>query len=505
MKGFRQNVHDVEALLSTPRNKPFSFARLASIAATGGLLLAGYHYRIVGNNSFGGLESVPNGLAVADFQKCAIDNLLNTGLPFLENALPITLLDFEERRDRLANALVAEGADAFVIEPGYTFKYYGNVSQPEWEVWEPEERPFLMVVRPHQDEESGNITANTTFLCPSFEAERARLLGMPFANPIRIVPWEEHWNPYTTLQQSGVFGDLDRVPRLMVDEEMRDFIQRGLATAGFDVIGLQGRVEQVRQSKSEKEVEILRAVNTGTVEAVRQVRKCVVIHSCWWRQLLIVITGLYPGLTESDIAEALNNALRAAGMEPFFDIVLFDENASNPHGGTNGSKVLEPETFVLIDVGAHLYGYSSDICRTFFPPFLEKPAPGKQLSPRMEEKLKVWDVVFEAQTRSIDQMRENYTAASVDIAAREVINTAGYEGTFTHRVGHGIGIKAHESPYLHKGNVETLLKTGMTFTSEPGVYLVDKFGVRHEDILLVRGDGEPELLTGKRAVGPWEP
>lgn len=293
MKGFRQDVHDVEARLSTPRNRPFSLARLASIAATGGLLLAGYHYSLVGNNGFGGLPSALHRSAVADFQKCAIDNLLNTGLPFLENVSPITLTDFEERRDRLANALVAERADAFVVEPGYTFKYYGNVSQPEWEVWEvcclnmiehpesmtdivaqPEERPFLMVVRPQQDEESGKITANTTFLCPSFEAERARLLGMPFAKPIQIVRWEEHWNPYTTLQQSGVFGDLYRVPRLMVDEEMRDFIQRGLATAGFDVVGLQGRVEEVRQSKSEKEVEILRAVNTGTVEAVRQVRKC---------------------------------------------------------------------------------------------------------------------------------------------------------------------------------------------------------------------------------------
>ncbi|CAG8121985.1 unnamed protein product [Penicillium olsonii] len=423
---------------------------------------------------------------VENLQQCAIDNLLGTGLPFLEKASPISLVDFEERRDRLANALVAEGVDAFVVEPGYTFKYYGNVSQPEWEVWEPEERPFLMVVHPQQDDQ-GIVTANTTFLCPSFEAERARLLGMPFDGPIQIVPWEEHWDPYATLQQANVFN-LQRPPRLMVDEEMRDFIQRGLSTAGFEVVGLKGQVEEVRQIKSASEIEILRAVNTGTVEAVRQIRKC-----------------LSPGLTESDIALALDNALRAAGMEPFFDIVLFDENASNPHGGTNGSKVLEPETFVLIDVGAHLYGYSSDICRTFFPPFLEKPSEGDSLSPRMEEKLKVWDIVFEAQTNSIHQMRENATAASVDIAAREVITEAGYGEAFTHRVGHGIGIKAHESPYLNQGNVKSLLKTGMTFTSEPGVYLVDNFGVRHEDVLLVQGDEEPILLTGTRAGGPWDP
>ncbi|KAH8426930.1 uncharacterized protein LDX57_004653 [Aspergillus melleus] len=422
-----------------------------------------------------------------EFQQCSIKSFHDTGLEFLETAVPIALEDFEERRNRLARALVADGADAFVVEPGYTFKYFANVSQPEWEVWEPEERPFLMVVQPYRHS-SGQVTAKTSFLCPSFEAERARLLGMPFSKPLDVVPWEEHWNPYETLKRSNIFSGLERVPRLMVDEEMRDFIQRGLGDNGFQVIGLQGEVERVRQIKSDKEVGILQAVNTGTVEAVRQMRKC-----------------LYPGLTENEIAEVLDNTLRSAGLEPFFDIVLFDENASNPHGGTNGTKVLEAETLVLIDVGAHLLGYSSDICRTFFPPFLEKPSKNGPVPPNLEEKLKVWDIVLEAQVQSSHHFRENSTAASVDIAARSVISDAGYGDAFTHRVGHGIGIKAHESPYLNKGNSGILLKAGMTFTSEPGIYLVDKFGVRHEDIFLVQENGEPVLLTGTQAQGPWDP
>ncbi|GKZ23897.1 hypothetical protein AbraIFM66951_010429 [Aspergillus brasiliensis] len=447
------------------------------------------------------------------FEKCSIENLRETGYYFLDTAAPITVEEFDERRNRLARALIADGADAFVVEPGYTFKYYANVSQPEWEVWEPEERPFLMVVQPYRHS-SGLVTAKTTFLAPSFEAERARLLNMPFLEPIEIIPWEEHWDPYDTLKKSVIFSALDRTPRLMVDEEMRDFIQRGLGHSGFDIVGLMGEVERVRQIKSDSEVGILRAVNTGTVEAVRQMRKC-----------------LYPGLTESEIATVLDNTLRSAGLEPFFDIVLFDENAANPHGGTNGSKVLEPETFVLIDVGAHLLGYSSDICRTFFPPFLDPPTPHMPVPARLREKLDVWDIVFEAQTQSIGQFQVNASAASVDIAARKVITDGGYGEAFTHRVGHGIGIKgelpgsvwgkevcsvgqthadvsnyqAHESPYLNKGNHATLLQAGMTFTSEPGVYLVDRFGVRHEDIFLVREDGEAELLTGRRAQGPWDP
>ena len=102
-------------------------------------------------------------------------------------------------------------------------------------------------------------------------------------------------------------------------------------------------------------------------------------------------------------------------------------------------------------------------------------------------------------------LHQGNSAASVDIAARKVITDAGYGEAFTHRVGHGIGIKAHESPYLNKGNVNVTMRAGMTFTSEPGIYLVDKFGVRHEDILLVKENGEPEILTGTRAVGPWDP
>ena len=437
------------------------------------------------------LERIPERLE--QFQNCSICNLArDTNFDFLLTAHPLSLSEFVSRRDRLARALVADGLDAFLVEPGYTFSYYGNITQKDWEVWEPEERPFLMVVQPNVV--SGKVTATTNFLVPSFEAERARLLRMPFQDPIETVTYEEHWNPYTTLLDSTVFASLTEQglqPKIMVDDEMRDFISRGLAENGFDVVGLGGKVERVRQTKSEAEIGILRAVNTGTVESLRAMRQC-----------------LIPGLTEDDVMAVLDNTMRSAGLDPFFDIVLFDEDASNPHGGTDGSKKLDKETMVLIDVGAHLYGYSSDICRSFFPPFLPQPTSDDELesiSEIMKEELKVWDIVFEAQTASLDAMHENSTAAAVDIAARNIISKAGYGEAFTHRVGHGIGIKAHESPYLNKGNVNTTLKAGMTFTSEPGIYLVDKFGVRHEDVLMIKENGLPDILTGQRAMDAWNP
>lgn len=236
--------------------------------------------------------------------------------------------------------------------------------------------------------------------------------------------------------------------------------------------------------------------------------------------------GLVPGVTEDEVTAILDNTMSAIGFEPFFDIVLFEEDGALPHGGfVTGGKVLTEDTMVVIDVGAHYLGYSSDICRSFFippteanglqsfilewTPFSKSVAPSDLATASSDslhaEKVKVWEIVLEAQTQSAKNFKPNTTAASVDIAARKVITDAGYGEYFTHRVGHGIGIKAHESPYLNKGNTGTLLRAGMTFTSEPGIYVLGKFGVRHEDIYLVKEDGEAELLTGRRAMSPWDP
>jgi hypothetical protein len=189
------------------------------------------------------------------------------------------------------------------------------------EVWEPEERPFLMIIQPSLSPSNGEITARTSFLVPHFEVERAKLLGMPFTDELIFIPWEEHWNPYSTLLSSWSYPPSPSPspfpstnsnfkkrpnPKVMVDDEMRDFIQRGLSSTGFSVVGLGGEVEKVKQIKTKREIEILRAVNTGTVEAVRAMRGC-----------------MYPGLREVEVAGVLDETLRAGGLEPFFDIVLF--------------------------------------------------------------------------------------------------------------------------------------------------------------------------------------
>lgn len=308
-----------------------------------------------------------------------------------------------------------------------------------------------MLILPETNSTTGAVQAKTAFLSPHFEEGRVRMLGIPSRDAeLDIVVWEEHWNPYTTLLDSHLFAGSAQdqsPPTLMVDEEIRDYIVRGLDAAGFRTAGLDAAAELVRQRKTPAEVALLRAVNAGTVEAVRAMRPCLV-----------------PGLTEDEVTGILDGALLSVGFGLFFDIVLFEEHGALPHGGfVTGGKRLTHETMVVIDVGAHYLGYSSDICRSFF---IDPPAPRRACgmlerlkglfgfgtdpaslewapsNPELHaEKLHVWDVVLDAQTAAANAFRPNGTAASVDIAARTVIEDAGYGYGFTHRLGHGIGIK----------------------------------------------------------------
>lgn len=302
-----------------------------------------------------------------------------------------------------------------------------------------------MLVLP-QTSSSGEVTAKTAFLSPHFEEGRVRMLGIPSRDEdLDIVIWEEHWNPYDTLLKSRLFDG--HKAKVMVDEEMRDYIVRGLGSVGFETVGLNPEVELVRQQKTPAEVELLRAVNTGTVVAVRAMRPCLV-----------------PGLTEDEVTEILNGALLSIDFQLFFNIVLFEEHGALPHGGfVTGWKKLTTESMVVIDVGAHFLGYSSDICRSFFidPPKIESRSiigmllgllrksstmhTSEMTTELRAEKFKVWDVVLEAQTAAAAAFKPNNTAASVDIAARTVIEDAGYGYGFTHRLGHGIGIKGEFS------------------------------------------------------------
>jgi Xaa-Pro dipeptidase len=190
------------------------------------------------------------------------------------------------------------------------------------------------------------------------------------------------------------------------------------------------------------------------------------------------------GMTERELASELTLQMLRAGSDtelPFPPIVASGPNSAVPHA-VPGDRSLQPRDFLILDWGAAVEGYVSDVTRTF--------AIG-EIDPELG---RVHEIVQQANAAGRWAVRPEGTCAQVDQAARAVIEAAGYGERFVHRIGHGIGLEAHEPPYLHKDNGQFLIP-GMTFTVEPGIYLPDRGGARIEDNLAVTSEGA-ECLTG---------
>jgi Xaa-Pro aminopeptidase len=278
------------------------------------------------------------------FLDCSIDNYRSTGFPFLKWAEPLSTEAFVQRRNKVAEALYSQGLDAFVAETEYPMRYYANFS------WSLSERPMLMVVQPVMNTTDNTVYANTTFLVAAFEAGRLNLLDTAMGSPLSTMVWQEHWDPYATLSHSHIFASTES-PKIMVEAEMRDFVSRSLGAAGFNVIGYGGEVEAVRQIKTKQEVEIMRAVNTGTVSAIREMRKCMLSFSYLFILMADTHAGLVPGLKGHEIQTVLQKTLLQAFTKSAFAIVAIGPQASSPHGGFGGEAELTEDDFILIDVG----------------------------------------------------------------------------------------------------------------------------------------------------------
>jgi Xaa-Pro dipeptidase len=142
---------------------------------------------------------------------------------------------------------------------------------------------------------------------------------------------------------------------------------------------------------------------------------------------------------------------------------------------------------LVIDWGAFFNGYTSDLTRTFAIGIIEP------------EFSRIARIVVEANTAGRAAVRPGVHASEVDLAARSVIEKAGYGRYFTHRTGHGLGMEGHEAPYIRDGN-PLILEPGMTFTIEPGIYLPGRGGVRVEDDVVVTSKGGESLSNMPREL-----
>lgn len=231
---------------------------------------------------------------------------------------------------------------------------------------------------------------------------------------------------------------------------------------GIEWVPLQHGVEPWRSVKSGDEVEAIRAAAAITDHVMNQVPALVQV-----------------GMSERALAWELEKALRDNGADGMaFDILVASgANAAKPHHHPGG-RTLQVGDTLIVDMGAKLNGYHSDLTRSFHI--------GSDPDARFWQ---VYNTVLAAQEQCLNHMKAGMTGAEIDSLARTVIADAGYAAAFKHSTGHSLGLEIHENPGLRETAVQTIIPDGAVITVEPGIYLDAWGGIRIEDLVVVTNTG----------------
>ena len=198
---------------------------------------------------------------------------------------------------------------------------------------------------------------------------------------------------------------------------------------------------------------------------------------------------IVPGMTEIDVAERIEQAVKSRGAESvsFDTIVAAGPNAARPHHRAGDTVIHEGQT-IVVDMGAQYQGYCSDLTRTIV------------LGDADDKTRRIYDIVLSAQLAAIELVEADMTGNETDMIARKVIQETGHGDDFGHSLGHGVGLQVHENPGVGP-NSKGELKDGMVFTIEPGIYLEGWGGVRIEDIVVLE-QGKARVLSKARKKSP---
>ncbi|MEM7403954.1 MAG: Xaa-Pro peptidase family protein [Pseudomonadota bacterium] len=366
---------------------------------------------------------------------------------------PITVTERHARIERLQAMMRERDIDAVYLDASTSLYYFTGLR------CRPSERLHGAIIPRH---------GPLRYICPTFEIEKTEASVTLDGD---ICGWQEHEDP-TALVIDLAGADARGAGTLAIDEATPFFTFDGLRKAGnrFDFVNASDLTGACRMIKSPAELALMQRSKDITLE----------IHKAAAR-------GLEPGITTEDVNAFIAAAHRKAGADgPMsFSIVLFGEATAYPHGVPYPQTLTEGD-MVLIDVGATVEGYHSDITRSYV--FGEPSARQRE----------IWNLERAAQQAAFDAAQPGVPCEVVDAASRQVIEAGGFGPGYAvpglpHRTGHGIGLDVHEWTYLVKGN-QTLLAPGMCFSNEPMICIYGEFGVRLEDHFCVTEDG-PRWFT----------
>ncbi|MDI3298636.1 MAG: Xaa-Pro peptidase family protein [Bacillota bacterium] len=347
-------------------------------------------------------------------------------------------------------ALRRLGADAVLVAPGDTMRYLLGFTPVA------DERPCLLAI----------THAETGLFVPQLNERQFReALGPEGEAGLAWMVWSDDQDAGTRIGDFLRRLGVHRTKRVAVDGTMpASTLLPVLRRLGGEFVDVGPALEPFRAVKDREEAERLRRSAALADEAM---------EAGW--------AALRPGVTERQVAAAILRAFQEGGAERVdFALVAAGPDGALPHHHTSGRPIAPGEP-VVIDIGATLDGYCSDLTRVAV---LGEPQP---------EVRRVHAVVEQAVEAALAAIRPGVSAAEVDLAARRVIEEAGYGPYFTHRLGHGIGLATHEAPWIHRQS-RTRLEPGMFFSVEPGIYLPGRWGVRLEEIVEVGEEG-PRVLS----------
>lgn len=360
------------------------------------------------------------------------------------------MIIYEERLKRLDKLLRSSGLDGLAINAGSDLVYFSGLQ------FHLSERPVILLITPD---------THPFIYFPEFEMEKVQKADIP----LLPVPYSEDrstWSAFLS-KIENYFSFKNK--KIGVNPTSFRFLETDLFHKAFPECAIASAQEifsELRQIKDDSET--------------LNIKKAIGIAQDSLENTLPFINI---GKTEREIANELVVQLLRAGSDaelPFQPIVAIGENSANPHAIPSDRKV-QAGDLVLIDWGARWNGYCSDLTRTFAM---------TTITPEFE---KIGQIVNSANRSARKVNLTPMISHQIDQAARDVIDAVGYGNYFTHRTGHGIGLEAHEEPYIQSGN-KIDLKNGMVFTIEPGIYIPQKGGIRIEDNVIV-GDGCLETLS----------
>ncbi|MDP6163248.1 MAG: Xaa-Pro peptidase family protein [Candidatus Thioglobus sp.] len=314
----------------------------------------------------------------------------------------------------------------------------------------PDERPCMLLLGLEKD----------AFLMPSVNAEDAMK-----RSDIKMFSWNDENGPNKALDDALSYTGSSNAKHIAIDEAMRShfalILIEALPKPTYEFTN--STIGALRMRKDDVEFDNLK--ENALIDD---------------RAMQAGFAAIKEGVTELEIGEAINKHFISEGAKPQFCIVGSGPNGAFPHHHT-GTRKVEYGDVVLIDIGGRKGTFPSDMTRMSV---LGEPPEGY---------LEIHAIVERAVQAAIAAAKPGVMAKDVDAAARGVISEAGYGDYFVHRTGHGLGIDIHEPPYI-TATSEVVLGEGMVFSIEPGIYLQGRFGVRLEEIVILRADG-PEILS----------